>query len=450
MTTRKPLVLVAGELKELPASDALPSVAAVTSAGTTAADATVLTADLNSVTSTTTAQGVRLPAALDGKRIIVSNTAGNRAINVYPASGDAIDLYGVDAVVALAAYSYIEVVCVTAGQWLSSIRAAQSTTYFTSTLAVNKGGTGATTLTGLVKGNGTGAFTAAAAGTDYQAAGTYATGTGTANGTNTGDETATSIKAALGITTLSGSNTGDQTLPTTLPASDVYTWAKASVKPTYTASEVSAQDVLVSGTNIRTVNGSSLLGSGDLVISGGASSFYTRTLFTATAAQTTFSAAYTAGYVDVYLNGAKLIVGSDFTATNGTTVVLASGAAVGDAVEVLAFTAFNVADTYTQTVTDGLLAAKQDTITHGTTTVTFGAGATDASVSVSSTNIGAGSLPQAWVLPTTTASNTADDHQAEDLTVFAGGITAGVGFTIFVRCNTLKAHGIFNIAWSYL
>lgn len=37
------------------------------------------------------------------------------------------------------------------------------------TLAVGSGGTGATTLSGLIKGNGTGAFTAAAAGTDYVA-----------------------------------------------------------------------------------------------------------------------------------------------------------------------------------------------------------------------------------------------------------------------------------------
>lgn len=39
------------------------------------------------------------------------------------------------------------------------------------TLAVGSGGTGATTLSGLVKGNGTSAFTAAAAGTDYAAPG---------------------------------------------------------------------------------------------------------------------------------------------------------------------------------------------------------------------------------------------------------------------------------------
>ena len=52
--------------------------------------------------------------------------------------------------------------------------------------------------------------------------------------------TAANIKSALGITTLSGTNTGDQTLPTTLPASDVYAWAKAATKPTYTSSEVGA------------------------------------------------------------------------------------------------------------------------------------------------------------------------------------------------------------------
>lgn len=41
------------------------------------------------------------------------------------------------------------------------------TTHISGTLAVGNGGTGATTLTGIVKGNGTGAFTAATAGTDY-------------------------------------------------------------------------------------------------------------------------------------------------------------------------------------------------------------------------------------------------------------------------------------------
>ena len=46
----------------------------------------------------------------------------------------------------------------------------------------------------------------------------------------------------------------------------VPSWAKASTKPTYTASEVGAQETLVSGTNIKTINNTSLLGSGDITV----------------------------------------------------------------------------------------------------------------------------------------------------------------------------------------
>jgi len=52
-------------------------------------------------------------------------------------------------------------------------------TQTTGTLAVGSGGTGATTLTGVLKGNGTSAFTAATAGTDFVAPGTATTFTAT-------------------------------------------------------------------------------------------------------------------------------------------------------------------------------------------------------------------------------------------------------------------------------
>jgi hypothetical protein len=61
------------------------------------------------------------------------------------------------------------------------------------TVAVGNGGTGATTLTGIIKGNGTNALTAATAGTDYQAPLTI-TQLGVlsnTSGTNTGDQTIT-------------------------------------------------------------------------------------------------------------------------------------------------------------------------------------------------------------------------------------------------------------------
>ena len=44
-------------------------------------------------------------------------------------------------------------------------------------------------------------------------------------------------------------------------------WAKAANKPSYTAIEVGAQETLVSGTNIKTINNESLLGSGNITIS---------------------------------------------------------------------------------------------------------------------------------------------------------------------------------------
>jgi hypothetical protein len=62
---------------------------------------------------------------------------------------------------------------------------------------------------------------------------------------------------------------------------------------------------------------------------------YTRTSFTATAGQTTFTVSYTVGYVQVYLNGVFLN-GSDYTATNGTSIVLATAAGLNDIVEVVA------------------------------------------------------------------------------------------------------------------
>lgn len=60
--------------------------------------------------------------------------------------------------------------------------------------------------------------------------------------------------------------------------------------------------------------------------------YRTVTEFTATAGQTSFSVpSYTVGYIDVYRNGARLGA-ADFTATNGTTVILTNPATAGDLV----------------------------------------------------------------------------------------------------------------------
>jgi hypothetical protein len=76
--------------------------------------------------------------------------------------------------------------------------------------------------------------------------------------------------------------------------------------------------------------------------------------FTATAGQTTFtpSSGYTVGYVDVYLNGIKLVNGTDYTASNGSTVVLTETAAADDVVEVMAYIPRGMSDGYTKSEAD--------------------------------------------------------------------------------------------------
>jgi hypothetical protein len=77
------------------------------------------------------------------------------------------------------------------------------------------------------------------------------------------------------------------------------------------------------------------------------SSAYTRTSFTATAGQTVFSAAYTPGYLQMYVNGVFLST-TDYTATDGTTITLGVAAGVGDTVD-----AINVTVTAAGSVTIG-------------------------------------------------------------------------------------------------
>jgi hypothetical protein len=81
--------------------------------------------------------------------------------------------------------------------------------------------------------------------------------------------------------------------------------------------------------------------------------------YTATASQTTFSGAdsngatlaYDAGFIDVYLNGVKL-AGADYTATTGTSIVLASGANASDILMVVAYGTFQLANISINDLTD--------------------------------------------------------------------------------------------------
>ena len=67
--------------------------------------------------------------------------------------------------------------------------------------------------------------------------------------------------------------------------------------------------------------------------------------FTATSGQTSFTTVgFTSGYVIVWLNGVKLVPTVDYSDTDGVNIVLSTGAAAGDTLEILAFETFTPAN----------------------------------------------------------------------------------------------------------
>jgi|TARA_B100000900_G_scaffold326892_1_gene286950 hypothetical protein len=79
---------------------------------------------------------------------------------------------------------------------------------------------------------------------------------------------------------------------------------------------------------------------------GDSSVVVSRQIFNSTGVTTdfTFASGYTVGYLDLYLNGTRLIEGPDYAATDGATISLISAAQSGDVLEGVAYKAFNLGD----------------------------------------------------------------------------------------------------------
>ena len=86
-----------------------------------------------------------------------------------------------------------------------------------------------------------------------------------------------------------------------------------------------------------------------------------RYIYQATAGQTTFTGSDADSktlsyqdslYLDVYQNGVLLKPVTDYTSTSGTSVVLTTGASLNDVVEIIAYDAFSIANSYTKTESD--------------------------------------------------------------------------------------------------
>jgi len=154
---------------------------------------------------------------------------------------------------------------------------------------------------------------------------------------------------------------------------------------------------------------------------GDSSVIVARQTFQPTGVQTdfTFSSGYDPGYLDVYLNGSRLIVASDYTATDGSVVGLTSYAENGDVLECVAYKAFNLGSINNAA---GNFTVGGDLTVSGTTTLSAGS-----SVSYATTafNLESG----VWTNTDTTASTSTTTGAL----IVSGGV--GIGKSLFVGGN---------------
>jgi len=178
-------------------------------------------------------------------------------------------------------------------------------------------------------------------------AATSATNAATSASTATTQATAASTSATAAATSATNAGTSATNAATSATNTatlydsfdDRYLGAKSS-DPTVD----NDGDALITGSlyfnstagNLRVWNGSSWVAATALDYA-----VMTDAEFTATAGQTTFTTTYSPNTILVFLNGVKL-QDADYTATNGTSVVLATGAAVGDLLEIQKFTSAGV------------------------------------------------------------------------------------------------------------
>lgn len=96
--------------------------AAVTAAGTTQGTATAITADVNVVTTASSAQGVILYSGVPGdSQIVYNNTTAD--IRVYPHSGGNFNQLAANAGFVLAPYTAAQCFLINATQWVAFLSA---------------------------------------------------------------------------------------------------------------------------------------------------------------------------------------------------------------------------------------------------------------------------------------------------------------------------------------
>ena len=272
--------------------------------------------DANYAATTTTALGTKLPKAggtMTGAIAMGTNkvtglgapTAGTDATTkTYVDAGDALQVTKagdtMSGVLAMGANKITGVADPTAAQ--DVVTKAYSDTLFGSTTAAATSASNAATSESNAAGSATNSANSATA------------------SSNSADASAASLA------TFTGQYVSQSSTPSSPSTGDLWFDTGASIMKVYNGSGWVAAGSAVSGTD-------------------------NSVQYTATANQTTFNATYDTGSVQVYLNGVRLDAG-DYTATNGSSIVLDTGATVADTVFIHSFGTFLLADHYSKVAAD--------------------------------------------------------------------------------------------------
>ena len=336
------------------ATNAATSATTASTAATTATDA-IVTTGANATAAATSATNAATSATTATTKASEASTSASNAATSATAAAASESSAAADAATATSA--------------ATSATASASTASTAATSATNSANT-ATTAATTATTQATNASNSATAANNSQtasAASESAAATSAANAATSESNAATSeTNAATSATNSANSATASATSETNSASSataaaasydafdDRYLGSKASAPTLDNDGNALLTGALYWDTTaeqMRVYTGSSWVATAAAV-----NGTYNRQVYTATASQTTFTITYDVGFVDVYLNGVKLIVGTDFTATSGTNIVLATGATAGDLVDIVAYGAFEVADTYSQAAADARFA----------------------------------------------------------------------------------------------
>ena len=169
-----------------------------------------------------------------------------------------------------------------------------------------------------------------------------------------------------------------------------------------------------------------------------------RQTFTPTTATTdfTFASGYTVGYLDLFLNGAKLIEGTDYNANNGTTISMVADAQSGDVLEAVAYKAFNVGDSSSSstgnfTVGNDLTVDNNATITNDLNVLGIGTVAKGFNVSAGGANIVG--IVSATMGAVVTGVVTATSYKGD------GSALTGIAATDTIAAASLTVSGITTL-----